>query len=575
MSDRMHDQDELDFGPFIPDTHIDTSPLSAVPTDYPHLPIRPPYVGAWQIDSPDVDANESTDAPKPETGTSRASAPRADRSTLPLASVDPDAESVGGSSTQPLPVIPHVAQTSDGLGDEFEHLWQTPPVTRMWKPAGVEPRRRLTVLGFVFPLPQALGCAILLVVLALCGLGTLKGGLPWLQQTVGRHLARVATATPSATASAGTSMSTASTPPSPGGATPLPGGPTPTIASPTAALDPHAGSATVTFTRTTASKSGAASMTACPSGCPLISKAIDGSQTSTPSLGTTGWNQTSIEGYLQVNNLNQHAESGVVAPYAVLPDQVLLHCQNGGYDNGWGFFVSLPYAGTVTVDCILYGPDQMPPPANFFVQPTTLDNGLPIEVDQPNAFWSNGYQVLTQADCNNAVTQARSQASGWANNDWNAQISGWTAVSGPTTWTDNEYCSPQVGSAVNTAMGHSTGHDSGLGWHPTDAAAVARTRLNAQLDGHFGWTSQSTCTPSVIGVSGTTISLTCGESGIEQYQWSAADTSGLQAKLAGLSLADAQTLCQATVGVSGGCTISLQGGTMLPTNPAAITIIPQ
>jgi hypothetical protein len=77
-------------------------------------------------------------------------------------------------------------------------------------------------------------------------------------------------------------------------------------------------------------------MTACPSGCPLGAKAISGSQSFAPAFGTTGWNQTSIEGYIQVNNPNQHAVSGVVAPYAVLPDRVLQYCQNGGYDNGAG-----------------------------------------------------------------------------------------------------------------------------------------------------------------------------------------------------------------------------------------------
>jgi hypothetical protein len=316
-------------------------------------------------------------------------------------------------------------------------------------------------------------------------------------------------------------------------------------------------------------------MSACPSGCPLGAKAISGSQSFAPAFGTTGWNQTSIEGYVQVNNINQHAIIGVVAPFAVLPGGIRLYCQNGGYDNGAGFSVSVPYAGTVTVDCVVNSTSASPPPANFFVNPAALDNGVPVEIDQASAFWSNGYQVLTQADCDNAVTQARSSAIAWADSDWNNQINGWTAVSAPAVWTSNEYCTPQVWTAANTVTGYSTGNESGLGWHPSDAVALARARLNAQLDGHYVWTDQSTCTPTVGGVSGTTIPVTCGESGDEQYQWTAADTSALQAKLADLSLADAQTLCQATVGVSWGCTFSLQGGTMFPINPAMITITPQ
>jgi hypothetical protein len=584
------DQHEVSFGTFVPEEECGDTALSVVPADYLHVPMIPPRVGAWQPD-------ELHDGASTDDQARAGKLPLAERSTVPLAQMTAEAAPTGAPITQPLPVFPRLSDAPEVAGDvvdeAFGQVWQAPTAAFRRKPVEEAPRQGVSVLGFVFPLPQVLGCAALLVVLALCGLGTLLGGVPWLQHAPGPHLARVATATLLATTSTGTPMGTLSALPAFGGATPtsvpgggglaptatpgtLPSAPTPTpVLPPTAPPNPHASNATVSFTRVTASKSSDPTMTACPSGCPLSAKAISGSQSFNPSFSTTGWNQTSIEGYIQVGNPNQHAISGVVAPYAVLPDMVKLYCQNGGSDGGAGFYVSLPYQGTTTLDCLVSSSIESPPPAGFFVHPTTLDNGVPIVVDQLSAFWSNGYSVLTQADCDNAVTQARSQANSWATNTWSNQISGWTVASGPATWTSNEYCTPNVGATAGTVTGYSTGNASGLGWHPADATALARSRLNAQVDGHFAWMSQSTCTPVVSGVSGTTITVTCGESGTEQYQWNANDTSGLQAKLASLSLADAQAACQATAGVSGGCSISLQGGTMLPSNPADITITAQ
>jgi len=199
------------------------------------------------------------------------------------------------------------------------------------------------------------------------------------------------------------------------------------------------------------------------------------------------------------------------------------------------------------------------------------------------AFWNNqpfygnsGYWLETQSECNSAINDTENRGRTWSHTYVNNHVeSGGTLGYGPHTTFSNVGCNPGPGSRQQYFTASSVANAFGLAYYSADAQSVARQRLIANtLPNGYAWTYQSTCAPSTSGHNGNTLNLSCGENGVAAYDWTVARKSTLAGQLAGQTVTAATSACNATYGVAAGsCSISVQNGSVLPSNPAQITIV--
>lgn len=370
---------------------------------------------------------------------------------------------------------------------------------------------------------------------------------------------------------------------------------------PTATPILPANHATVTFNATTQNLNASPTYTSCPSGCDFPSR--------------NGGNQ--IPGSFFKQYVSGYQSTRLGGPLSVTLKSLRTCFSNTGTCHGGGIWTGNTVTfsgGGLSASCSGYVPamglgQNATVSTNCYVSTRSgsvsvsgSNGGSVQDSSDPNVFyaggfsWSNvnwgstgGYYYPTQADCNYAVSQAYSSASGQAQSAINAFFNGYP--SGPSSITQvNNYCSPAVGQPGGSVTGHSSAAWSAESFDPNTAVGAAGGRIRAMLPTGYVWRAGPTaCSASSLfsasnhSWSGSTFTINCPASGTAAYDWNAGDPSGsqavqnLQGKLKGQTLAAAQNLCNGSYpGVSpGSCTITLTGGNaqILPSDPTAIQIV--
>lgn len=311
-------------------------------------------------------------------------------------------------------------------------------------------------------------------------------------------------------------------------------------------------------------------MTACAGGgCTLSDQVITSSHAESDTWQSTWVGQTQLGGYININMISGRYLffNGWVEPYG----------------NGWycpRSYVNINFVQGATVHCFF----SVSSPN--YLAPGTLSGNciLGYRCSQlANVGWSsqafrgnNGYWLETQAECNSAINDTENRGRTWSHEYVNNHVeSGGTLGDGPHTTFSSVGCNPGPGSNQQWFTASSVANAFGLAYYPADAQSVARQRLIANtLPNGYAWTFQSTCSPSTSSVNGDTLNLSCGENGVAAYDWTNARQNTLAGQLAGQTVNAATSACNATYGVAAGsCTISVQNGSILPSNPAQITIV--
>lgn len=344
--------------------------------------------------------------------------------------------------------------------------------------------------------------------------------------------------------------------PVPPTATPVPPTPTPTPV--------NSNAATVTFAATTQNVSSQpATMSSCGSGCDIPGYSASNSQQ------FSGWHAAT--GY-------QAQASGTIHFYSV-------HCCVG-----FSGQVTIPQCNqTYTVNVV--GQNNSPNYRDFSCTETGV-TGVPAGtitgsqsgpgtemVDWTNYTFSNtSYNYPTYNDCHVVLVNDDAQGDTWANNS----INSWASAGGYTVTSRSinhgSYgCNPGVCScnpAPNGVTGYSTTSFSATGFRVSDAQNKAASRI-APPAGYVWKSGPTTCTPS-WSVSGSTTTITCQDTGVAVYNWTAALESQLAGALVNQTVAQAQKICDGTTGVSPPCQISVSGGNTnyMPSSASQIAIKP-
>ncbi len=345
--------------------------------------------------------------------------------------------------------------------------------------------------------------------------------------------------------------------------------PTPTPRpSPTPIPPPTA--ATITFTTASQSLASPGAMTACPSNCDLTAKTFANSQLFSATFPATQIPQSALTGMIHVVNAGP---GNWIVP-------------SPGYSFTGGGFACAPQPITLPPnaphDYFCFIAATTPPSIAAGTIKGTVSASPQVTYTQPAPLQGNGgYEVLSQ-DCAAALDNVKNtQGAPWAQSWISGQTlpSGWQfAQSAPTITFSGDTC--PLGKQQATTFdftASSTTNVSDIAYHPADAQALAASRLASQIPGGDALKagSQTTCTPAVQGVSGTTITVTCSDAGIAFATWTSDRKAQLTAAIAGKSKTAALATCNATPGVqANSCAITIQGGdgTLLPASAAVITV---
>jgi hypothetical protein len=223
------------------------------------------------------------------------------------------------------------------------------------------------------------------------------------------------------------------------------------------------------------------------------------------------------------------------------------------------------------------------PSSNTTISAHTLQGAVPglssVTFDQTVPLVGNGHYQVRQQDCASATQTAHSAGSSWAQ-QWMSQQSlpggdAW-AYSGAQVSYSNDSC--PVNQYIASFQATTTVTARNVRYTPGAAVSQATARLDAALPTGYTWkpNSKSSCSPTLNGVGGTKVTVTCAASGQAIFSWTSAMGDQLVSALAGKSTADAETICNATPGVAANsCHVQLgDGASAVPTEVGKVKVYP-
>ena len=359
--------------------------------------------------------------------------------------------------------------------------------------------------------------------------------------------------------------------------------PTTPPGAPTATLIPYASSATVSFKAATQTLAGDGTMTSCVSGCTLPAKTASGSTSGSASRSTTGWTQTSLGGTVAVQLIpdgDPAWSSNLGASFSVC---VASYCcpVAGAWSSGTIKYFSCSWSPGWT-SSVPSGAWKGSGSAGQYCSDNSGSKPCTYSWWNSSPFSSAGYASVSYNDCHAALNDAETTAQRAASGAISAALSGWSVIgtsisADPNAWT----CSPAIGQAGTSVTGGAKANYSAIGYHPSDALAVASQRITALLPSDDYWSSgPSTCTPSASANGTSSIQVTCSDTGTATFDWRSTSplgqshASNLLTQLTGQTVTSATSTCNDTTGVvASSCTIATSGGSAwMPTNAGVISI---
>ncbi len=221
--------------------------------------------------------------------------------------------------------------------------------------------------------------------------------------------------------------------------------------------------------------------------------------------------------------------------------------------------------------------------SNTTIPAHTIHGAVPglsnVTFDQTVPLVGNGHYQVRQQDCAAATQTAHSAGASWAQ-QWMSQQSlpsgdAWAYSSIQVSYS-NDSC--PVNQYIATFQATTTVTASNVRYTPSAAISQAAARLDAALPSGYAWkaNSKTSCTPTLSGVNGATVTVTCAASGQAIFSWSNAMGDQLIIALAGKSATDAEAICNTAPGVaSDSCRVQLgDGATAVPTETGKIKVYP-
>ncbi|HEX9413211.1 MAG TPA: hypothetical protein VF916_06885 [Ktedonobacterales bacterium] len=221
--------------------------------------------------------------------------------------------------------------------------------------------------------------------------------------------------------------------------------------------------------------------------------------------------------------------------------------------------------------------------SNTTIRAHTLQGAVPglsnVTFDQTVPLVGNGHYQVRQQDCAAATQTAHSAGAAWAQ-QWMSQQSlpsgdAWAFSSVQDSYANdscpvNQYIDHFQATTMATARN--------VRYTPGAAVSQAAPRLDAALPSGYAWkaNSKTSCTPTLSGVNGATVTVTCAVSGQAIFSWSNVMSDQLIAALAGKSATDAEAICNTAPGVArNSCHVQLgDGATAMPTETGKIKLYP-
>lgn len=336
---------------------------------------------------------------------------------------------------------------------------------------------------------------------------------------------------------------------------------------PTPTATPVAGTAQVAFTAAKQTQSYSGGMNACP-GCEI--------NTPTQTASSGGYNGAGVQfsgGYSYPAadlELSNSSSSGYQ-----FNDQ-LAGCNGNG--TAWvPAFTSNAYGAGPWIQCVR--PKWSP------VNGTT--DGGAVAYTQTASYTDYYNTSVTQSDCNNAVNNAiNAGAQSWANG-YNAPQPGIVTK----RYTSNNGCNPGVGYVHGTSCAkvQYPCYTSSTAWGHADFETFTWTQAETQAATHLALTSSNWawksgtlagCSPQSMTPpsSGNIMTVVCGVSQEEYFNWSSSEQSQIASALAGKSQASGGSICDSVrksvegIAPTTTCTVTFTGPILPPASQITVTV---
>ena len=323
---------------------------------------------------------------------------------------------------------------------------------------------------------------------------------------------------------------------------------------------------TVAFNPSSSLLYGNGTWTGCPSGCSFNTNAV-----SRGFSGNVGWGssyfQTQLGGTVTLANQNNDGFAGNVTIWTP---------GNGACVNpstgSTSYYVSLNRAGasggySTNVTCQVSASSPSSTSINYNAQ-YVGDNGYTITINFSGTLYGYGYYQEQQWNCNNAIAYVVSQEQSPASSYFSSATAGQIVASGPS-YSTSGYCSPSPWTYTQYFTAYETTTVTGTAYAAGGPQSAALTSLNAQIQPNYTWNSKTQCNPSTIGVNGGSVTVSCQDSGVEVWSWTAGSESTLASALAAQGTVTAATAyCNSYPGVQAG-TCSITGNTSNQMPPAS------
>jgi hypothetical protein len=351
--------------------------------------------------------------------------------------------------------------------------------------------------------------------------------------------------------------------------------PRPTTApgQPTATPDPHAGTATATFTDANDTQTSSAAMTACSSGCTIGDTVVNHSANYSAKTTFSSSRQVALQGSIEILNTTSSTFTGATVTINWQGGPSWANCGNIGVP-------SIAGGSAWTFTCTVYtsSGSVSAGSANFAGTCFGCSSNHSADIQwwaKTSFYW---LAQVSDNDCHaNGLTALENNTAGPALRSYFSNaLSGQVIAYGPSLTYSNFSCSPGVGGLSQSETVSLTGAISGSGYAASAAQNAARTRLNGLIEPGYAWRSQTTCTPQTVSVTPSAININCAENGVEAFVWDSSHENGLANAMANQSKSSAQATCNGTAGVqSGSCSVSVQGGngSTMPSSGADIGFV--
>jgi hypothetical protein len=255
----------------------------------------------------------------------------------------------------------------------------------------------------------------------------------------------------------------------------------------------------------------------------------------------------------------------------------------GGYTCLDPISFSLPAGTSQDYPCTVSLVGVSKPSSNTTIPVGTIKGTVPgfpnVIFDQTLPLVGNGHYQVRQQDCVAATQTAHSAGASWAQQCMSQQSlpseDAWAFSSVQVSYA-NDSC--PVNQYIDHFQATTTVTARNVRYTPGAAISQAAARLDAALPSGYAWkaNSKTSCAPTLGGVNGATVTVTCAVSGQAIFNWSNAMGDQLITALAGKSAPEAEAVCNTAPGVAGhSCHVQLgDGATAVPTETGKIRLYP-